>query len=145
MTEGGSAGGGTGAAAGAVDAFLAGVAPPARQADARSLCALLGRLSGETPTMWGGSIVGFGRYRYRYDSGREGEAPRIGFSPRSTALVLYLPDSAGMQDELLTRLGKHKAGKGCIYIKKLSDLDQATLESLISTSLAEMARRYPES
>lgn len=143
MTDTGTTGNKTKANRADVAGFLE-AAPAARQADARSLCALMEQASGQKPVMWGTSIIGFGRYHYRYDSGREGEAPRIGFSPRSTALVLYLPDDVVGNGDLLSRLGKHKTGKGCLYITKLSDVDETVLANVIAASLAEMARRYPE-
>lgn len=86
--------------------------------------------------MWGPSIVGFGRYHYRYDSGHEGNACRIGFSPRKPQLVLYVGGFSGHEDRL-ARLGKHKTGKGCLYINRLSDVDLAVLEDLIKTTLQD--------
>src|SRR5687767_5244453 len=95
---------------------------PDRREDARALCALMSRVTGEAPIMWGGSIIGFGRYHYRYDSGREGDAPAAGFSPRARELVVYLSAHSDASDDLLGRLGKHKVGKSCLYIKRLSDV-----------------------
>ncbi|WP_420144742.1 DUF1801 domain-containing protein [Sphingobium sp.] len=124
----------------AVEDFLARVEPAERQADGRIAVAMMARLSGEPPRMWGPSIIGFGRYHYRYDSGREGESCRVGFSPRKAELVLYL---AGLEDADFTPLGKHRRGKGCLYIKRLAQVDMAVLESLIVRSLAHMDRTYP--
>ena len=124
---------------GAAD-FLAGVEPAERQEDGRTVAALMERLSGEPPRMWGPSIIGFGHYHYRYDSGREGDMCRIGFSPRKAELVFYL---AGLDDADFDALGKHRRGKGCLYIKRLSGIDMAALEALIVKSLAYMDEVYP--
>ena len=122
-----------------VDAFLAGVEPPGRQEDARRLTALMASWTGARPTMWGASIIGFGRHGYRYDSGREGEICAVGFAPRKAQTVLYglqvYGSIAGADAEpLLARLGKHTAGKGCIYLKRLSDVDEGVLEEIVRTA-----------
>jgi Domain of unknown function (DU1801) len=126
-----------------VDAFVEAVPDQTQKSDAKALLAMMARLSGETPRMWGPSIVGFGRYHYRYDSGREGDSCRIGFSPRKGQTVIYLVD--GYQDRAaqLQRLGKHKTGKSCLYIKRLSDVDQSVLEDMIAASLEYMRVKYP--
>jgi hypothetical protein len=116
-----------------VDDFLAAVAHPVRRADGERVRALMERVSGEKAVMWGPSIVGFGSYHYRYASGHEGDAPRIGFSPRSGNLVLYVggfPDYEAM----LARLGKHKSSKACLYLNKLADVDEAVLEEIVRRS-----------
>jgi hypothetical protein len=97
---------------------------------------------GEKPRMWGPSIIGFGSYHYKYESGREGDAPLIAFSPRKAATVLY--DVTGSSDSkaLLTKLGKYTTGKGCLYIKKLADVDQEVLEVLVVKSLVATRARY---
>ena len=118
-----------------VETFLAGVTPPARREDAQALCTLMARVSGEPARMWGPAIVGFGVRRYRYDSGREGEILRIGFSPRKATLALYVVGSAH-DDPLVARLGKFNAGKSCINVKRLIDIDLAVLEALIVRTLA---------
>src|SRR4051812_2129292 len=105
--------------AASVDAFLDSVPDPQRRADGKMLRTLMERVSGEPAAMWGPSIVGFGAYHYKYDSGREGDMCLIGFSPRATGLVLY--GGFLRSPELLERLGKHKTGKGCLYIKRLAD------------------------
>lgn len=128
-----------------VEDFVTGIADENQRADARSLIALMTRLSGEPATMWGPSIIGFGRYRYRYDSGREGEMCRIGFSPRKGQTVLYLIDGFKGHAELMAKLGKHKTGKSCLYVKRLSDIDLMVLEDMCRSSLAYMAAEYPES
>ena len=128
-----------------VDDFIASVADPAQREDARAIIEIMERLSGEPARMWGPSIVGFGSYHYLYESGREGDMCRIGFSPRKGQTVLYLIDGFAGHAELLAQLGKHKTGKACLYIKRLADLDNAVLEQLCSRSLAYMAKKYPPS
>ncbi|MDO7834133.1 DUF1801 domain-containing protein [Sphingobium sp. HBC34] len=123
-----------------VEAFLARVEPAERQADGRDVMAMMARLSGEPPALWGPSIIGFGRYHYRYDSGREGESCRIGFSPRKAELVFYL---AGLEEADFVALGKHRRGKGCLYIKRLAGVDRAVLEALIVKSIAHMDATWP--
>jgi Domain of unknown function (DU1801) len=127
-----------------VSAFIATIADDGQRADAATLCEILARTSGHPPRMWGPSIIGFGRYHYRYDSGREGDMCRIGFSPRKGKTVLYFVDGFPEHAALLARLGKHKTGKSCLYVKRLADLDDAVLDELCQASWTEMARRYPE-
>lgn len=126
-----------------VDAFIARVAHPQRRADAFDLRAMMERLSGEPAVMWGASIVGFGTYHYRYDSGHSGSWARIGFSPRAREMVIYLMDGYTQRGEQLARLGKHRIGKSCLYINRLSDVDQSVLEAMIVDSLGWMAKKYP--
>jgi hypothetical protein len=126
-----------------VAVFLDAVEPPRRQADGKALCALFHRITGEEPRMWGPSIVGFGSYGYRYDSGHEGTACRLGFSPRKAQLVLYVLVGAAGEPDRLARLGRHKAGKGCLYVNKLADVDMAVLEALIRAAWDEMNAKYP--
>ncbi len=127
-----------------VEAFLAAVAPEPRQAEARAICDLMARVSGEPPRMWGSAIVGFGSYHYRYDSGREGDAPLVGFSPRKAALTLYI--MAGHQDDaLMARLGKYKTGKACLYLNRLADADQEVLAEVIAGCVSHMRGAYPPS
>lgn len=126
-----------------VAAFLAEVEPAGRADEGRVLADLFTRASGEKPVMWGPSIIGFGTYHYRYESGHEGDSPRVGFSPRKAKLVCYLKlDSVGAAP-LLARLGKHGTGKGCLYINKLSDIDLSVLEELVADSYQAMAEAYP--
>lgn len=118
-----------------VDTFLDGVAHPVRRADGQALRTMMERITGEPAVMWGPSIVGFGSYHYRYASGHEGDMARIGFSPRSANLVLYVggfPEYAA----LLAKLGKHKGSKACLYINKLADVDLAVLEDIVRRSWA---------
>ena len=126
-----------------VEAFLAAVEPHARQADARATCDLMTKVTGLPARMWGPAIVGFGGYHYRYDSGREGDAPLVGFSPRKAALTLYV--GARHQDPaLMARLGKYKTGKGCLYLNKLSDVDQGVLGEVIAGCVAHTKAAYPQ-
>lgn len=126
-----------------VAAFIDAVEPPQRREDAKTLCALMARISGEPPAMWGPSIVGFGRYHYRYDSGHEGDMARISFAPRKAQLVLYIVMGFPRYDALLARLGKYSTGKSCLYIKTLADVDMAVLEELVQAGWDDMAARYP--
>ena len=121
-----------------VTAFINALADEARRADAKALVKLMQSASGEKPKMWGPSIIGFGSYHYKYDSGREGDMPIVGFSPRKAATVLYGMGAADAK-ALLAKLGKHTMGKGCVYVKKLADVDQKVLETMVRKSMA--ARR----
>lgn len=119
-----------------VEEFIAAVPDERRRADARTLCGLLTEWTGEPAAMWGSSIVGFGTYRYRYDSGHEGTAPLVGFAPRKAAVVVYLV--AGVEErypELLQRLGPHKVGTGCLYVKRLDDVDREALRALVDRTV----------
>lgn len=124
--------------------FLETVADAQQKQDAGQIIEMMERLSGHPPKMWGPSIIGFGAYHYVYDSGREGDMCRIGFSPRKGQTVLYLLDGFSGYAELLEKLGKHKTGKSCLYVKRLSDVDTDVLEQLVTRSLAYMAEKYPE-
>ena len=119
-----------------VEAFLAAVPDEQRRADAYELVALMGEITGEPPAMWGSGIVGFGRYHYRYASGHEGDEALACFAPRKQHLVVYLV--GGFDDryaKLMAKLGPHKTGKGCLYIKRLADIDQAVLRKLIERAM----------
>jgi hypothetical protein len=118
-----------------VDAFLDGVAQPVRRADGKALRAMMERLTGEPALMWGPSIVGFGRYHYRYASGHEGDTCRVGFSPRSANLVLYV-GGFPEYEALLAQLGKHKRSKACLYLGKLADVDLTVLEEIVHRTYA---------
>jgi Domain of unknown function (DU1801) len=118
-----------------VAAFLAAVPDERRRADARTLCSLLSEVTGEPPVLWGTSIVGFGTYHYRYESGHEGDSALVGFSPRKANLVLYLVGGfADRHQNLLEKLGPHRTGKGCLYLKSLADVDLAVLRQLVERS-----------
>ena len=127
----------------AVEKFLAKVTPAGPREDAMALAVLMARLSGEPATMWGPSIVGFGSCHYRYESGREGDMPRIAFSPRKTALVLYVDAGFPGRDDLVKKLGKVKTGAACIYLKQLADADPKVLEKIIRQSLVHLQKTYP--
>jgi hypothetical protein len=116
-----------------VDHFIASVEKPVRRADAGVVRDMMERVTGEPATMWGPTIVGFGTYHYRYASGHEGDAPRVGFSPRSANLVLYV-GGFPEYEELLGKLGKHKSSKACLYLNKLADVDLAVLEEIARRS-----------
>lgn len=125
-----------------VSEFIDLVADESQHADSHRLVEMMERLSGHPPKMWGPSIIGFGQYHYKYESGHEGDMARIGFSPRKGNTVLYIVDGFAGYAELMARLGKHKTGKSCLYIKRLSDIDEAVLEELCRASLAYMADHY---
>ena len=127
-----------------VSAFIGSIADEKKRGDARALAALMERAVGEPARMWGTSIVGFGRYRYRYESGREGEAALAGFSPRAKELVVYLPADPADKGGLLVRLGKHRTGTSCLYLKSLADVDETVLEELVRESAAAIKARYPD-
>ncbi|SCF07557.1 protein of unknown function (DU1801) [Micromonospora coriariae] len=115
-----------------VDDFLAAVSDERRRADAGRLRAIMGEVTGEPAVMWGPSIVGFGSYHYSYDSGRTGEAPLVGFSPRKQHLVVYLVGGFEQRyGRILERLGPHHAGKGCLYLKRLDTVDESALRELL--------------
>ena len=119
--------------------FLGRLPDEARRRDCLTVLDLMRKATKAEPVMWGSSIVGFGRYRYKYESGREGEWPVIGFSPRKNDLTLHIMPGFERYGELLARLGKHKAGKSCRYLKKLTDVDLTVLRALIAESVKAMA------
>lgn len=123
-----------------VDEFLDGIADPTRREDCRTVAAMMQAATGEPPVMWGEGIVGFARYRYHYASGRSGDWPIVGFSPRKNDLTLYLMPGFDGREVLLEKLGKHKTGKACLYLKRLSDVDPAVLQQLIAASVKAMAK-----
>lgn len=127
-----------------VEAYIATVTDEERRRDCEILASLMTRVTGEPAAMWGDSIVGFGSYHYRYESGRKGDAPLVGFSPRKGDISLYV--LAGYEGEaaLLARLGRHKAGKACLYLRRLADADPAVLEQLVVEAVEAMRRRYGE-
>nr|WP_278011971.1 DUF1801 domain-containing protein [Flavobacterium gyeonganense] len=115
----------------------------AKRKDALELLKIMQEVTGFEPKMWGSGIIGFGNYHYKYESGHEGEAPLTGFSPRKDAVSLYLSSSFENKEELLSKFGKHKAGKGCIYIKKLTDINAEILKQMISLSVDYLKKSYP--
>lgn len=130
-------------------AFLAAVEPEARREEGHALDALFRRATGWEPVLWGPSMVGYGRYAYRHASGHGGEAMATGFSPRKAELSLYVlsgcDDGAdgAEQAALLSRLGPHRAGKGCLYVRRLSDIDRSVLEDLIRAGVRSLSARWP--
>jgi len=123
-------------------AFIQAITHPQRRADALELVQMMRAITGTSPRMWGPTIIGFDQVHYVYPTGREGDIPLAGFSPRKQALVIYL--GPGIDNKsLLSRLGKHKAGVGCLYINKLDDVDRTVLKKLIGNSVLEMRRLYP--
>ena len=125
-----------------VEDYIASRANEQQRSDCRELMTLLETVTKQPPRMWGPSIVGYGSYRYTYESGRTGEAPLAGFAIRGRELVVYLDAEGDKQKALLSRLGTHKMGKSCLYFKQLADLDKAVLSRLVTNSIAEAKRRY---
>jgi len=125
-----------------VPAFISALTDETRRADAKALTKMMQSVTGEKPKMWGPSIIGFGSYHYTYESGREGDMPVVGFSPRKAATVVYGAIGFGGADALLATLGKHTTGKGCLYIKKLADVDAKVLETLVSKAVAAKRTRH---
>lgn len=124
--------------------FIAAVEPDKKKVDAEALLAFFNRVTGLQPKMWGPSIIGYGRYHYKYESGREGEFMLTGFSPRKQNLTLYVMPGYrfGEMQEKLSRLGKHKLGKSCLYINKLADVDMDVLEEIVTEGVAYMRETY---
>lgn len=127
-----------------VKEYIASRGNEAQRADCAALIAMLRKVTGKPPKMWGPSIVGFGSFKYRYESGRTGEIALAGFAIRGRDLVLYLLPEAEGQAALLSRLGPHSMGKSCLYFRRLADLDGAVLEKLVRGSIAEALRRHPQ-
>ncbi|UYP44590.1 hypothetical protein NEF87_000875 [Candidatus Lokiarchaeum ossiferum] len=127
-----------------VQAFLDTIQNPQKKQDSLVIMQILQEKSGNEPIMWGNSIIGYGKYHYKYKTGREGDWMRIAFSPRKQNLTLYIMDGFETHKELLNKLGKFKIGKSCLYIKKLADIDNKILSQLVEQSLHNMNTRYPE-
>lgn len=127
-----------------VAAFLDAIPDEQRRADAKTIAKLMEKLTGEKPAMWGSSIVGFGSYHYKYESGREGDAGLIGFSPRKAQLVLYIVNGYEEYGPMLKKLGKHSIGKSCLYIKRLSDIDMDVLTQMMKDSIKHMRATYKQ-
>lgn len=125
-----------------VDDFLSTLTDETKRRDSYELISIMERLSGEKATMWGPTIIGFGTYHYKYASGREGDMCRIGFSPRKAEFSLYLTCNADDFSAMLEKFGKHKTGKGCIYFKRLADVNRDVLEQMIKRSLKETKELY---
>jgi len=127
---------------GSVSDFLSQIQDDKRREDANAMNELMIQITGQQPKMWGGSIVGFGRYHYKYKSGREGDFMNIGFSPRKQNLTLYIMPGFDRYDDLMIRLGKYKLGKSCLYIKRIGDIKLEVLQELISKSYEYMTQKY---
>ena len=127
----------------AVDEYLSQVEPERRRVDAQRLDQIFREASGFAPRMWGPSIVGYGRYHYRYESGREGDFLATGFAPRKANLVIYIMPGYTDFSSILARLGKHKIGKSCLYINKLDDIDLDVLKELIAAGIEDLGRHWP--
>jgi hypothetical protein len=125
-----------------VDDFLAAIEDEARREDCGRVVALMRDVTGEEPTLWGSGVVGFGSYHYVYDSGREGDWFLTGFSPRKQNLTLYIMAGFERYDELVAKLGKHKTGKSCLYVKRLADVDAEVLRELVEHSVRHMRERH---
>lgn len=128
---------------GSVNDFINAVEDSMKRNDSFELVKLMQEQTGFEAKMWGPAIIGFGSYHYKYASGREGDAPLVGFSPRKEAISLYCYVTSENREELLSKFGKHKSGKGCIYIKKLTDIDVEVLKKMISLSVENLNELYP--
>lgn len=126
-----------------VTAFLKSVENPDRRRDCRRIAAMMRAATGARPAMWGSSMVGYGRYHYRYASGREGDWFECGYAPRAQTIAVYIMPGFGPFEHLMKRLGKYRTGKSCLYIKRLDDVDIDVLSKLIAESVVEIRRRYP--
>ena len=126
-----------------ISAFLATVSPAERQEEARRLVPIFTEVSGFAPRLWGPSIIGFGRYDYVYASGHSGSAAAVGFAPRKAELVLYIGAGNPGRDALLAGLGKHRLGKGCLYLRHLDDANEDALRALIAAGLADLRASWP--
>ena len=126
-----------------VEDFIASASPD-KKSDSQQLIAILQKITGEVPTMWGPSIIGFGSYHYQYESGLEGDSAMIGFSPRKRELVVYIVPGFETFHALLDKLGKHKIGQSCLYIKRLSDINIKVLTDLMTESVKIMRSKYPQ-
>jgi hypothetical protein len=122
--------------------FLKRIEDPQRRADCKRVAKMMREATGNRAAMWGESIVGFGQYSYRYASGHGGDWPITGFSPRKNDLTLYIMPGVASYERLLAKLGKHRTGKSCLYVKRLADVDQTVLEELIQESVKDMREKY---
>ena len=126
-----------------VSDFINAVPDELKRNDSFKLIELIKSQTGLDPKIWGGSIIGFGSYHYKYDTGHEGDAPLVGFSPRKDAFSLYLASDFDNKEKLLEKFGKYEAGKGCIYIKKLQDVDTEVFQKMVDLSIKHLKDRYP--
>jgi hypothetical protein len=127
-----------------VSDFLTKIADDKKRKDCSTIIDKITEHTGLEPTMWGTSIVGFGNYHYKYESGHEGDAPLAGIASRSNAITLYLTSNFDNREELLSKLGKHKTGKGCIYIQKLEDIDISVLTKMVKNSIEQRKKNHPD-
>jgi Domain of unknown function (DU1801) len=125
-----------------VDEFINQVEDPLKREDCKKVVAMMEKATGKKPKMWGPAIIGFDQYHYKYESGHEGDMCRIGFSPRKQNLTLYFVDSFEKYESLMSKLGKYKTGKCCLYVKKLSDIDENILNELIELSVKQSNDKY---
>jgi len=123
--------------------YIKGVEPERRRLDAKVLDTMIRRVTGERPTMWGPSIIGYGKSHYRYETGREGDAFLFGFAPRKANLVLYIMPGFAEYEPLMKRLGKHSTSKSCLYVNKLDDIDMGVLEELVTRSVEHVKKVWP--
>lgn len=126
-----------------VASFLKTITDEKKCKDFSAIIDLISKLTGLEPKMWGTSIVGFGSYHYKYESGREGDAPLMGIAPRANAITLYLGTEFDKREELLSKFGKHKIGGGCVHIQKLEDIDTVVLTKMVKNSIAHIKKQYP--
>jgi len=125
-----------------VSKFIKSIKNKQQQEDCLEVINMMKEITSQDPEMWGSSIVGFGSYHYRYASGREGDWPLTGFSPRAKSLTIYIMPGFDLYPELMSKLGKYKTGKSCLYLKQLKDIDKAVLKSLIKKSVQAMKNKY---
>lgn len=123
--------------------FITSVEPERRRDEGRILLDLFAKTTGWTPRMWGPSIIGYGEYHYKYDSGREGDFMATGFSPRKAKLSIYILPGYSDYGPIVNRLGKHSLGKSCLYVNKLDDIDLDVLAELVTAGIADLAKKYP--
>ena len=127
-----------------VTEFINSVSDEVKRKDSFEIVDIMQKQTGFEPKMWGPSIIGFGHYHYKYESGHEGDMPVAAFSPRSTAIVFYFCEEFENRDELFQKLGKYKTGKVCVYVKRLADIDVSVLKKMITNSVKEVKARYPD-
>jgi hypothetical protein len=133
------------ASSASVTEFLTRLDDPQKRADSKALVDMMTKVTGKKPKLWGRDIVGFGQYHYRYPTGTEGDAPLAAFSPRKAEFSIYLDahEDTGVRDALLARLGKHRVGKGCLYVKRLEQVDMGVLETLVRNAMVSAQEMYP--
>lgn len=142
ISEDGMAENKTKATKASVAGYLAAIKDEARRADCEAIAALMAKATGEPATMWGTAIVGFGSYHYTYDSGREGDACVVGFSSRASEIAVYVSSAFPKREAMLAKLGKHKTGAACVYIKRLSDVDVTVLTQMVKASYAHTRKQW---